>query len=84
MVLIADSSDVAAELATRFSEENIQPLVLRFDDTRRLDELLADVPLDRRTLIVFAAGLARGHCGWQGLAAAPMFRRCCSSLRLYI
>lgn len=59
-VLIADASGVAAELATRLASEGIEPLFIRFGDTRHFDDLLADVPLDRRTLIVFAAGLSRG------------------------
>ena len=86
-VLIADDSGVAAELATRLDAEGIQPRIIRFGDKRELDELLADVPLDRRTLIVFAAGMscsrtressdrslttsATSDFGWQGLADCP-------------
>ncbi len=57
-VLIADDSWVADELATRLAAEGIQPRIIRSSDQRGFDELLADVPLDRRTLIVFAAGLS--------------------------
>ncbi len=60
-VLIADASGVAVELATRLAAEGIQPRIIPFGDNRELDELLADVPLDRRTLIVFAAGLSRSR-----------------------
>ena len=58
-VLIADASGVATELATRLAADGIQPRIVRFGDKRGLDELLAEVPLDRRTLIVFAAGLTK-------------------------
>ncbi len=86
-VLIADESGLSDELATRFAAENIQPLILRVDDQRTFDEQLADVSLDRRTLIVFAAGLSRSptressdrslttsattDSGWNGLADCP-------------
>lgn len=70
-VLIADATGVADELAARLFAEGIQPLIVRFDDTRGLDELLANVPLDRRTLIVFAAGLKTFDSGWNGLADCP-------------
>ncbi len=56
-VLIADDSGVADELAQRLADEGIQPQIIRSGDTRTFDELLANVPLDRRTLIVFAAGM---------------------------
>ncbi|MFM9965526.1 MAG: SDR family NAD(P)-dependent oxidoreductase [Planctomycetaceae bacterium] len=58
-VLIADGSGVADELATRLLAEGIRPRIIRCGDSRGFDELLADVPLDRRTLIVFAAGVER-------------------------
>jgi acyl transferase domain-containing protein/NADPH:quinone reductase-like Zn-dependent oxidoreductase/surfactin synthase thioesterase subunit/NADP-dependent 3-hydroxy acid dehydrogenase YdfG len=76
-VLLADSSGVAAELAARLAAENIEPRTIPWGDTERLDDLLADVPLDRRTLMVFAAGLDRrgpssaepsADSDWQGLA----------------
>ena len=58
-VLIADASGIADELAARLAAENIRPLIIGIGDQHRLDELLADVPLDRRTLIVFAAGMSQ-------------------------
>lgn len=67
-VIIADESRLTTQLAERFAADNIQPLVVPFDDVKRLDERLADVPLDRRTLIVFAAGLADRRPGWTRLA----------------
>lgn len=70
-VLIADAIGVANELAARLAAEGIQPRIIRSDDTRGLDELLADVPLDRRTLIVFASGLKTFTAGWKGLAECP-------------
>lgn len=73
-VLIGDASGVADELAARFAAEDIQPLVIRRDDSRDLDELLADVPLDRRTLIVFAAGLTTVDSEWTELADCPAVR----------
>lgn len=73
-VLIGDASGVTDELAARFAAEDIQPLVIRRDDSRDLDELLADVPLDRRTLIVFAAGLTTVDSEWTELADCPAVR----------
>ncbi len=70
-VLIADAAGVAAELAGRLAAENIQPLLIPFGESRQLDELLADLPLDRRTLIVFAAGLSSVPSDWKGLAECP-------------
>ena len=68
-VLIADATGVADKLATRLGAEGIQPLMIHCDDTRGLDELLADVPLDRRTLIVFAAGMKTNVDGRTGTLA---------------
>ncbi len=70
-VLFTDESGIGAELVTRFTAEGIQPLSIPFGDSRRLDKVLADVPLDRRTLIVFAAGLSRRDAGWHGLSCCP-------------
>jgi len=70
-ILIGSAAGVVDELAGRFAGENIHPLIIRPGDTSRLDELLADVSLDRRTLIVFAAGITPGHSGWTGLADCP-------------
>ena len=68
-VLIADATGVADKLAARLGAEGIQPLMIHCDDTRGLDELLADVPLDRRTLIVFAAGMKTNVDGRTGTLA---------------
>ena len=54
--------------------EEIQPLIIRTDEFAPLsfNDLLADVPLDRRTLIVFAAGVNRQPAaGWSRLADFP-------------
>ena len=48
---------LVAELATRLEADGVQPRVVPVNRVDSYDELLADVPLDRRTLIVFAAGL---------------------------
>src|SRR5262249_31011781 len=74
-VLVADAFGIAGELAKRFVAENIEPLIIPFEDAQRLDDLLAQVPLDRRTLIVFAAGLGVGGEGdsdWKGLSRCPL------------
>ncbi len=86
-VLIADPSGLSDQLATRLAAEGIKPRLILSDDQRGFDELLADVPLDRRTLIVFAAGMscsrtressdrslttsATSDFGYQGLADCP-------------
>src|SRR5207248_2906777 len=75
-VLIADSCGVSVELAKRLASDGIKPLVISAAGYSSYDDLLAEVTLDRRTLIVFAAGLAR-HGGspesaaWKGLAHYP-------------
>ena len=66
---------VVPELAVRLEAEGIQARIIRFGPRDSYDELLADVTLDRRTLIVFAGGLSpsrtNGGTGWQGLPACP-------------
>jgi acyl transferase domain-containing protein len=57
-VLIVNASRVADELAERLAAEGIQPLLIHFGPNDSFHEMLANVPLDRRTLIVFAAGLS--------------------------
>jgi hypothetical protein len=79
--------EFVAELATRLEAGGVQPRVIPVNVDDSFDELLAEIPLDRRTLIVFAAGLScRGfrECSdcrptmldsaearWQGLASCP-------------
>ncbi|HQX50148.1 MAG TPA: SDR family NAD(P)-dependent oxidoreductase, partial [Planctomycetaceae bacterium] len=70
-VLISDGSGVADKLSARFASDGIEPLTIRRDDRGRLGELLADVSLDRRTLIVFATGLSHGDSQWHGLKECP-------------
>ena len=79
-VLIADAAGLASELAVRLVADGIEPRVIRFNPRDTFDVLLADVALDRRTLIVFAAGLSepssvrsRVDSGWKGLAHCPHF-----------
>jgi acyl transferase domain-containing protein/surfactin synthase thioesterase subunit/NAD(P)-dependent dehydrogenase (short-subunit alcohol dehydrogenase family)/acyl carrier protein len=64
-VVIANSSEVAAELAQRLTAEGIDPLLVPFPLSDSFDHLLADVPMDRRTLIVLAPGLSMGAVGGQ-------------------
>ncbi len=71
VVLIADATGLADELAARLAADNIQPLIIPFDGMQLLDKDLSAVPLDRRTLIVFAAGLSSSQSQWKGLAACP-------------
>ncbi len=73
-VLITDVAGVADDLADRFMNEGIQPQVICFAPGDSYDDLLADIPLDRRTLIVFAPGLSGNtpaSSGWNGLAECP-------------
>ena len=69
--MIGGASGIAVELVKRFAQEGIEPRIIALEDMPRLEELLAEVPLDRRTLIVFAGGLAAGDGSWHGLAACP-------------
>jgi acyl transferase domain-containing protein len=73
-VLVADAVGVCVELAERLAAEGVRPRLVRASPADSFDELLADVPLDRRCLIVFAAGLSRASAeprSWGGLAACP-------------
>lgn len=72
-VLIADKLGVAQELATRLASEGVQPLLFDADADTDFDDLLADVALDRRTMIVFLAGLADAGDAdsWPGLDHCP-------------
>jgi hypothetical protein len=80
----SEGGELAAELGTRFAVDGIQPLIIPAPSGRdgegaapcdSFDMLLADVPLDRRTLIVFAASVGRidhpSINGWEGLAGCP-------------
>ncbi len=86
-VLIAPptGAGVARDLETRLTAAGIKPLLLHANPQDSFDDLLADVALDRRTLIVFAALNASGpNPGWQGLAgcpAAPMLLRLAQTLQ---
>jgi acyl transferase domain-containing protein/NADPH:quinone reductase-like Zn-dependent oxidoreductase/surfactin synthase thioesterase subunit/NADP-dependent 3-hydroxy acid dehydrogenase YdfG len=66
-----DEDKVAAEVATRLDAAGVQPLIISVNSEESCDELLADIPLDRRTLIVFAAGLSPCLSGWRELADVP-------------
>lgn len=71
----ASGEQTAAELAARLAADDIQVQRIHAEPRESIDQLLADVPLDRRTMIVFAAlndprpGLPR--FGWKGLAECP-------------
>lgn len=71
-VIISNESGPAAELAERFEAENIRPTIVPFGQRDGFDELLADVPLDRRTLIVFAAGLSPNAVRADGLPGVAL------------
>jgi acyl transferase domain-containing protein/NADPH:quinone reductase-like Zn-dependent oxidoreductase/surfactin synthase thioesterase subunit/NAD(P)-dependent dehydrogenase (short-subunit alcohol dehydrogenase family) len=70
-VLIGDASGIAADLAKRFAKDDIEPRIIPLGEMHRLEDLLAKVPLDRRTLIVFVAATNQGQPSWQGLGACP-------------
>jgi acyl transferase domain-containing protein/surfactin synthase thioesterase subunit/NAD(P)-dependent dehydrogenase (short-subunit alcohol dehydrogenase family) len=70
-VLIADGSDRVDKLAAWLAGEGIRPRLTCLSPPESFDERLADVPLDRRTLIVFAPGLTSSHPGWNGLSQCP-------------
>ncbi|MEJ7594159.1 MAG: SDR family NAD(P)-dependent oxidoreductase [Planctomycetaceae bacterium] len=70
-VLFADGSGVTAELVLRLAADGIQTLIVPPDELREIDEVLADVTLDRRTLVVFARGLSHSNFGWSELAEYP-------------
>lgn len=60
-----------AELATKLDNHGLHPHIIEAGPDDFFDELLAEIPLDRRTLIVFAAGMARRESSWRGLAECP-------------
>ncbi len=68
-VLVTDNTAFATEFTSRMRAEDVPTQVIRFADTARLNDLLADVPLDRRTLIVFAAQPQQN--AWSGLDDCP-------------
>jgi acyl transferase domain-containing protein/NADPH:quinone reductase-like Zn-dependent oxidoreductase/surfactin synthase thioesterase subunit/NADP-dependent 3-hydroxy acid dehydrogenase YdfG len=74
-LLVPDARGIAAELAERLTAEGVQTRLLHLGPGVSLEQTLAAAPLDRRTLIVFAAGLSDGtdSCGdgWRGLDACP-------------
>ncbi len=70
-VLIADASNSVNELAARLAQEGIPPRRIGVSPPASFDELLADVALDRRTLLVFAPGLTASRAGWKNLADCP-------------
>src|SRR4029077_5435079 len=68
-----DELGVADELAERLLAEGIRPMILRPGANDSFDDLVHYVPLDRRTLIVFAAGLSwTPSAPWNGLAASAV------------
>jgi phthiocerol/phenolphthiocerol synthesis type-I polyketide synthase C len=79
VIIAKPSCCFAVELADRFEAENIKPLIVPPSEELGFDELLADVPLDRRTSIVFAAGLPPNamqadrlsDADWNGLEKCP-------------
>jgi acyl transferase domain-containing protein/surfactin synthase thioesterase subunit/NAD(P)-dependent dehydrogenase (short-subunit alcohol dehydrogenase family) len=61
---------VASDLAERLTAEGIQTRTVRFGPGDSFDERLADMALDRRTMIVFLAGLSAASI-WEGLEDCP-------------
>lgn len=70
-VIIADKSPAMVELTKRLAADGIQPHLILPEEMRCFDESLVDLPLDRRTLVVFAAGLSTNDPAWKGLASCP-------------
>lgn len=71
-VVIGESSGIAGQLAARLDKESIETRIISLEDAHRLDELIADMPLDRRTLIVFAAADAPSQAEWTDLSNQPL------------
>src|SRR5262249_51081824 len=72
-VLVADAGgeELASELTARLSQDGIHSQLTRPGPCDSFGDLLGDVPLDRRTTVVFLAGPAAGRPGWRGLAGCP-------------
>ncbi|WP_068136335.1 type I polyketide synthase [Roseimaritima ulvae] len=70
-VLVTDDTAFATEFSSRMAAEQVHTQVIPFSDTDRLDDLLADVPLDRRALVVFAAQRTAESQGWSELQDCP-------------
>ena len=69
-------SPLVEELGTRLEAESIRPLVLQPGPRDSIDELLREVPLDRRALVVFVGVNADGS-DWRGLG-------CCAQIPLLL
>src|SRR5262249_32282532 len=61
----AGGEELAPELTARLSQDGIPSQLTRPGPRDSFDELLADVPLDRRTTVVFLAGPTAGRPGWK-------------------
>ncbi len=74
-VLIGEASSTVSSIKTRLTSEGLHVRMLSDAPHISIDQALADVPLDRRTLIVFAAlrphGPESAASDWKGLAACP-------------
>jgi acyl transferase domain-containing protein/surfactin synthase thioesterase subunit len=66
-----EETKLVAEVAERLSHAGVKPQIFPIGPDDSYDELMADVPLDRRTLIVFLAGLSSSHAHWQQLSDCP-------------
>lgn len=60
-VIIANDTHLSDALSKRFEQENIKSLIVSPANRNELDAFLNNVPMDRRTLVVFAAGLATAN-----------------------
>lgn len=58
-------------VASRLESEGIKPVLIPCGPDDSFEELLSDLHLDRRMLLVFAVGLSKGNSGWGGLSACP-------------
>ncbi len=67
----AEEEQVVSEITTRLTQQGIRTRVVLAAPDVSYDQQMADVALDRRTLIVFAAGLSRRSGGWRGLENCP-------------
>ena len=76
IVLIGEENNFSATLLQLLEREGVSTRVILLDLKNSYEEILKDVPLDRRTLLLFAPGL-RQHSNkpWNGLGDEPAIPR---------
>lgn len=62
-----EEEQVIAEVATRLDSEGVQPLVIPCGPEDTFEQILSDIHLDRRTLLVYAGGLNLSEKTWSEL-----------------